>query len=447
MFQGLRARLLLSYLIVMAAILSAFGTGVYVFFSRNLYRQLDKKLITLAQSAATSFTDVQTQGGKYLNRVDKVPWRDIFNRDQQSLEWFDAKGTFLGSKGVLQIKAPPEIGGATLPQEKRHIPVRTYTISVFKDSTNPSEPTLEGFIRASQSVEEIDTVQNQLFWVLIFGSMITLVLIGLGGFWLTKKAIEPIEISFLKLKQFTGDASHELRGPLTAIKASVDVMRSHPERIHPKDGKKLSAIADATLQMSQMIEDLLFLARADSSTELTMPTRTKTKVAFDKIVQNSLVLLEPFAQNKQIQLEAELKENIAVLGDPAQLTRLVANLVENAIHYTPEGGKVSVVLYKQNRQAFLAVRDTGIGIAPENLTQVFDRFWRADKARTRREGGTGLGLAIVKAIAQSHGGKISVTSEVNVGSCFQVRLPLLVRSDPKLPLRVEGNKREFDKNN
>jgi signal transduction histidine kinase len=440
MFQGLRARLLLSYLMVMAAILSVFGTGVYVFFSRNLYRQLDKKLLTLAQSAAPSFSDVQTQGGAYLNRVDKVPWRDIFNRDRQSLEWFDAKGSLLGSKGVLKIKAPPQIGEATLPQESDSIPVRTYTISVFKDSTNPSEPTLEGFIRASQSAEEVHTAQNQLFWVLIFGGMMTLVLIGFGGFWLTQKAIEPIEASFLKLKRFTGDASHELRGPLTAIKASVDVMRSHPERIHPKDAKKLSAIADATLQMSQMIEDLLFLARADANSELTMPARAKTPVSFDRIVQNSLVFLEPFAQNKQIQLEAELKEKIDVLGDSAQLTRLVGNLLENAIHYTPEGGKVNVYLQKQNRQVILNVKDTGIGIAPDNLSQVFDRFWRADKARTRREGGTGLGLAIVQAIVISHGGKISVTSELNAGSCFQVRLPILVKSDTKLPLEAEKNK-------
>jgi two-component system, OmpR family, manganese sensing sensor histidine kinase len=433
MFQGLRARLLLSYLMVMAAILSVFGTGVYVFFSRNLYRQLDKKLLTLAQSAAPSFSDVQTQGGSYLNRVDKVPWRDIFNRDRQSLEWFDAKGTLLGSKGVLKINAAPQIGEATfgeatLLQEKHYVPVRTYTISVFKDSTNPSEPTLEGFIRASQSVGEINTAQNQLFWVLIFGSMMTLVLIGVGGFWLTQKAIEPIEASFLKLKQFTGDASHELRGPLTAIKASVDVMRSHPERIHPKDGKKLSAIADATLQMSQMIEDLLFLARADAGSEFKMPTRDKNIVTFDRIVQNSLVLLEPFAQNKQIKLEADLTENIYILGDQSQLTRLVGNLLENAIHYTPEGGKVNISLQKQSRQAILHVKDTGIGIAPEHQAKVFDRFWRADKARSRREGGTGLGLAIVKAIAQSHGGKISLTSEVNVGSCFQVRLPMSIVS-------------------
>ena len=114
------------------------------------------------------------------------------------------------------------------------------------------------------------------------------------------------------------------------------------------------------------------------------------------------------------------------MGDKAQLSRLFSNLLENALQYTPEGGKVSLTLSKHNRFALVKVRDTGIGISPEQIPKVFDRFWRADKARSRREGGTGLGLSIVQTIAQRHGGKITVTSEVNVGSCFEVRIPILV---------------------
>ena len=107
MFQGLRWRLLISYLTVIAAILSVFVAGVYIFFGRTLYRQLDKKLLTLAQSAASSFSAVEKQGKSYLNKVDKVPWRDIFNRDKQSLEWFDAEGNLLGSKGFFQLEILP----------------------------------------------------------------------------------------------------------------------------------------------------------------------------------------------------------------------------------------------------------------------------------------------------------------------------------------------------
>ena len=426
MFQGLRWRLLFSYLIVMATILGAFGTGVYVFFSRNLYRQLDKKLLTLAQSAAPSFAEVETNGSEYLDRVDKVPWRDIFNRDRQSLEWFDADGNSVGNKGFSQIDFRPRTGAVNLPRYLADVPIRAYTISVFKDSDVPNQPTLEGYIRASQSIEEIETVQQQLLLVLSFGGFATLILSGLGGMWLTQKAIEPIEESYFKLKQFTADASHELRGPLTAIKFSIDIMRNHPERIHPKDVKKLNAVANATSQMGQLIEDLLFLARTDK--EIIVPTRAKTKISLSMMLQNLFILLEPVAQNKKISLKSQLKENIFVFGEQSKLSRLFSNLIHNAIQYTPEGGTVSIELSKQNRSAIVSVKDTGIGIPEDQLPYVFDRFWRADKARSRREGGTGLGLAIAKAIATSHNGKISVSSKANSGSCFQVRIPLLNRS-------------------
>jgi len=243
----------------------------------------------------------------------------------------------------------------------------------------------------------------------------------LGGLWLTQKAVEPIEQSFQQLKQFTADASHELRSPLMAITASVDVMRNHPERIHPKDAKKLAAIASATDQMSHLSEDLLFLARNDS--KVSTPSRDKSIISLNQILQNLLELLEPFAQDKEVTLQSQWLATVSVVGDESQLIRLFCNLLENAIQYTPTQGKVDLILAKTNRFAIVSVKDTGIGIEREQLPFVFDRFWRADKARSRREGGTGLGLAIAAAIAQRHGGKITVTSEIGVGSCFQVRLP------------------------
>lgn len=426
MYQGLRSRLLIYYLIVMAAILSVFGTGVYVVFRRNLYKQLDKKLLTLAQSATPSFTAVRDRGNKYLSQVEEVPWRDIFNRDSQSLEWFDKDGNLLGRKGQIQLGVPPQVGTTFIQKPETEKVFRTHTLSMFiRRNGEAGPPTLVGFIRATQSSEEIEAAEEQLFWILVTGGMLTLILIGLGGFWLTQKAIEPIEASFLQLKQFTADASHELRSPLTAIKASIDIMRIHPERIHPKDVKKLEAISGATLQMNQTLEDLLFLARADANPNQAMRDRKLTPLSLNQILQNCFVLLEPLASEKQIVFQSKFRDEISVLGDAAQLSRLFSNLLENALQYTPDEGRVSLDLYKQNRMAIISVRDTGIGLAPDQVSKVFDRFWRANKARSRRKGGTGLGLAISAAIAKRHGGKISVTSELNIGTCFLVRIPIL----------------------
>ena len=426
MHQSLRSRLLLYYLIVMAAILGIFGSGVYALFSRNLNQQLDKKLITLAQFASLSLTAVNEYGQKHLDSPSSIAaWRDIFNRDQQSIEWFDAEGKLIGRKGLIKLgDVPPSTGTRNMPQEQTEEIARTHTISGILSQPNQSGKTV-GYVRASQSLEDIEAAQEDLLRILFIGSLLTLILIGFGGFWLTKKAIEPIEASFLQLKQFTADASHELRSPLTAIKASVDIMRTHPERVHPKDVRKLEAIAGATLQMNEMLGDLLFLARADADSDLPVAQRKLTPVKLNQILQNCFVLLEPLAKEKKIVFQSKFRDELSVLGDVPQLSRLFSNLLENALQYTPNEGRVSLDLYRQNRFAVISVRDTGIGIAADQVNKVFDRFWRADKARSRREGGTGLGLAISAAIVKRHGGRISVTSELNIGTCFLVRIPLL----------------------
>ena len=428
MYYGLRSRLLLYYLIVMAAILGIFGSGVYVLFSRNLDRQLEKRLITLSQFAAQSLPAVKENGQQHLDSPKSIAaWRDIFNRDRQSLEWFDEEGNLIGRKGLIQLgDVPPEVGTRNIRQANHNTIARTHTLSAILSQPNQPGTTI-GFVRASQSLEEREAAQEELLHILLIGGMLTLILIGLGGFWLTHKAIQPIEASFLQLKQFTADASHELRSPLTAIKASVDLMRNHPERVHPKDVKKLEAIAGATLQMNEMLGDLLFLARADADSDIPVNERKMTPVLLNQILQNCFVLLEPLANEKQIVFQHKFRDELKVLGDVPQLSRLFSNLLENALQYTPEEGRVSLDLYRQSRYAVISVRDTGIGIAPDQIDKVFDRFWRANKARSRREGGTGLGLAISQAIVKRHGGKISLTSELNIGTCFLVRIPLFDR--------------------
>ncbi|MGP1384663.1 MAG: sensor histidine kinase [Thainema sp.] len=465
MFRNLRWRLLVYQLLVMASILGVFGVGVYMFVSRNLYQQLDKKLLTLAQSATPSFSAVKSDGDAYLEQVDEVPWRDIFNRDRQSLEWFDAEGNQLARRGTLEIHSRPSLGPATIrqpilvavdedvdganldvvneppnegasdvtaqsPDEADSLSsndfesIRSVTISVFKDQSDNEEPNLVGYIRASQSTEDIATAQSQMLLGLGAGGAIALGFVGLGGLWLTRKSVQPIEQSFRQLRQFTADASHELRSPLTAIQTSIDVILNHPERIHPKDAKKLAAISSATTQMSRLAQDLLLLARMDAPLESS--PHEQAMVNLEHLLQEVIELLGPSAEMKDIGLKFSCNTTLPVIGDRMQLSRLFSNLVHNAIQYTPDGGTVHIKATRQGRIALVQVQDTGIGIAEDQLPHIFDRFWRADKARSRQEGGTGLGLAIVKAITQRHNGRISVTSTVGQGTCFSVRLPLAV---------------------
>jgi len=409
----------------MAAIMAVFSVQVYVFVSRRLYAQIDAELQTLAQSAALSLSDIKQEGKPYLDKVDKVPWRDIFNRDRHSLEWFTADGRLLARKGVIALHLPPKLREQNIvvraiPDEKT-FQVRAFTISVHRDADTLQQPILEGYIRASQSITSVEQAQLRLLWGLGVGGTIALGLVGIGGLWLTEYSLKPVEQSFLRLKQFTADASHELRTPLTVIKTSVDVMMNHPERIHPKDAKKLAAISSATAQMNRLVEDLLFLARTDTS----VPTarREWTRVALDEVLKDLVDFLEPSAQAKGITLTTQGIVPMTLVGDAMQLARLFSNLLRNAVLYTPADGTVTLSVSRVNQVTIISVEDTGIGISKEQVPYIFNRFYRVNKARARKQGGLGLGLAIAQSIAQLHKGKITIQSQVDVGSCFKVHLP------------------------
>ncbi len=416
MFAFLRLRLLLSYLVVMATILATSGTAMYVFLTRSLERQLNSQLLTLAQAAVPSLETVENEGLQNLNQ--ELPWRELFQRNQ-SLEWFKVDGKLLAREGTIFSTLPLKKGSQVIQNQGQ---VRTLTISVYADRPDQKTLQLQGYIRASESTAQMEAVLRKLGWGLSLGGTMALVLSGIGGMWLTQQALEPIEQSFQRLKQFTADASHELRNPLTAISIATEVMQSHPERIHPMDAKKLVAIASATDQLTHLAEDLLFLARTDAAVA---PLDLEwTAVPLAEILQKLGQLLEYQAEAKGITITSRLLDGISVNGEATLLTRLFANLFENALKYTRKGGNIVVSMTKDKQFIVVRVEDTGMGIAPEHLPFIFQRFWRADKARSQRVEGSGLGLAIAQTIAQHHRGKVTVTSQVGVGSCFQVYLPL-----------------------
>ena len=421
MFHGLRIRLLLSYLIVMEIILICFSGGIYFLFSRSLSRQLDNKLITLAEVITPTYSLVKQQGNQYFSQLSN---KNLFDSQTQAIELFDSNKRRLASYGELSVPSEPQPGLLTVysPEQSLADPIRTVTLSVSIERSGFNQSSLQGYIRISQSLTELEAEKKRLFLHLSSAIMATLGLVTLGGFWLTEKAVKPVEQSVQQQKQFTADASHELRNPLTAIKASIDLMRRHPERFQSKDVRKVNAIATATEQMIHLVEDLLFLARTDASQEKS--NTELTQVFLNELLQELVDLLEPLAQEKKITLEYQDDEPAWVMGNRGQLNRLFSNLIHNALNYTPANGLVSIRLFCTHRVAKVFVEDTGIGIASDDIPHLFDRFWRADKVRHRSEG-TGLGLSIAQAIASAHRGKITVDSQVGVGTCFEVSLPTI----------------------
>lgn len=426
-FRALHWRLWLSYLSVIVTILGISTAAVYEFFACSLYQQLDRDLVRLASAAAHSLPAIKADrraiDTQFNPIVDNdgdldIPWQDLRESDQ-SIEWFNADRQLLGKAG----KFVPEVALAANFQSFQQGKIYSLTIPLYPPRLGASKPKIQGYVRVSESTQEVEEELARLLWGFQWGGLIAVVLSGVGGWWLTKQSLQPIEQNFQQLKQFTADASHELRSPLTAIKTSVEVMQSHPERIHAADVKKLEAIASASNQMTDLVEDLLLLARAEAA-----PVSQSTDwipIPIEEVLEDLVEFLQPSAKAKEINLTSELLEGMLVEGDAAQLKRLFSNLLENALQYTPAGGAVTVSMKRSDRSVIVSVEDTGIGIAPEDLNLVFDRFWRADKARSRRQGGSGLGLAIARSIVQRHRGDITLTSQLGVGTCFLARLPVL----------------------
>lgn len=438
-FSALRWRLLLSYLGVMVAIFGTATLAVYELFAHSLYQQFDSQLITLAQAASHSLGaisdkynefssseyDFGRQPSEILPRLDgdgdlDIPWENL-QQPSQGVEWFDDLGTLLVKEGTLFPTWDLVQTSARSGKTEQHFIIRSLTLPVF--DSEKSDRKLVGYVRVSQSTETLDAQLSRLYLGLAGGGAIALILTGIGGMWLTGQALKPIEKSFGQLKQFTADASHELRSPLTAIKTSISVMEDHPERIHPSDVKKVAAIASATNQMTSLVEDLLMLARMEGAGSAHRHQRERLDLR--EILCNVLDCAAPQAEEKQIRTRSDLVSDAFVMGDAQQLTRLFDNLLSNALQYTDPGGTVTLAMHITAGAVVVRVEDTGQGIAPSDLPHLFDRFWRADKARSRRQGGLGLGLAIAQSIAQSHNGKITVTSCLGVGSCFRVRLPVV----------------------
>ena len=341
----------------------------------------------------------------------------------QGVEWFDEKQKLIIKEGNLDVNwlLSDNLKGSGKIIERNKI--RSLVLPVFYTPPRSETEKISGYIRVSHVTEVLDVQLARLRWGLIMGGVVAVSLTTWGATCLTNKSLEPIGESFERLKQFTADASHELRSPLTVIKSSISVLQSHPERIDPADKNKVDAIADASYRMTHLVEDLLLLARLDGSVALM--SLEKIPLPLDEILEDTIEFARTEAEQKEIELNFNLDSDIWVVGDGQQLQRVFSNLIDNAVQYTPKGGKVTVSLFADNETAIITVEDTGIGIAPEELTQIFERLWRSERAKIERREGTGLGMAIAQTLVQVHGGKIDVTSKVGVGSCFWVKLPIL----------------------
>lgn len=251
----------------------------------------------------------------------------------------------------------------------------------------------------------------------VIAGLICILLSFCGSFFMANRAMGPIKKAWQQQQDFLSDASHELRTPLTVIQTTLDVVLGNQAETVASQNKWLQNIREESIQMSSLVDSLLFLARADSNQQLL----DKQPFSLDHALRQAVAPFEALAAVKNITLELCINNEITFYGDEARLKQVVGILLDNAIRHTPESGHIAIRLIRSENKTMLTITDSGEGIETVYLTKIFDRFYQVDKSRSK--GGSGLGLSIAKWIIESHDGTISVTSIPGITTTFTVQLP------------------------
>jgi signal transduction histidine kinase len=268
-------------------------------------------------------------------------------------------------------------------------------------------------IQVERSVEPEHEALDKLLAGLLIGGAGGIVLAAIGGWFMAGKSLRPVRTAFARQHAFVSDASHELRTPLTVIRANAEfIQQEQPDNAEARD------IVSETDRLSALVESLLAVARGQRHT----PDQLET-VDLGALIETAAASFQPLAADRGIELSTAAADDVAVRGDREQLRQVIVILLDNALRYTGDGGRVHVQARREAGNGIVTVHDTGIGIGEEELERVFERFYRADEARNRQSGGAGLGLAIARELVMRHGGRISVESTEGAGSTFTIQLP------------------------
>ena len=481
-FRSLRFKLTLWYVFILGILLISFSSFLYFTLSKSLYRDADVKLRSLAELIASeSASPLSKFGfgnidqalaasmnlkpiGKFIQVLDesgKIGRKSDNLRDVQLPISLNALKN--ASKGLITFETDRSFGNA---------PLRIITFPVIENN----HPTR--IVQVASSLEDVEDALNTLFIILMIAVPFALMVASLGGQFLANKALKPVDNitqtarmitsqnlnqrikplkvkdeisrlietfnemisrldqSFGQIKQFSADASHELKTPLTILKGEVEVTL-RKRRTSEEYEQTLNSNLEEINRMSQIVDDLLFLSRADIG-EIRL---NKEEINLTEILNELVIHMNILARAKNIRIKtSNHRGDIHLFADALRIRELFLNLIENGIKYTEDGGSIHITLTKENlahdksspnrmegeQTEFvkIIVSDTGIGIAEEDQKRIFDRFFRVDKARSRDQGGSGLGLSICKWIVEAHRGEITVASEIEKGSSFIVKLPL-----------------------
>jgi heavy metal sensor kinase len=461
MIKTVRVRITFWYVTVFGLLLAAFSAFVYGVLAQNLYARLDQSVTETADVVVGEFKSEIDENGGAIDISAKQALAELQIRGVY-LAILDDQGNLLASnRDGSQLPAASYSSfqnGGTEP--------RLLTINGVDDSgvrfaiLSASSGGRAYLIAAGQSQRHVNDQLRSIRRTFYLGFPASLLIAAIGGFLLARKSLAPVvamanqvdlisahnlherltvgkqndelqhlarvfnelltrlDGSFEEMRGFVADASHELRTPLAIIRGEADVALSD-DREPAEYRDALVIIQDEAKRVSRIVDDMMALARADAGQRQLRVEEFYLNDLVEECCKAATVL----TVSRGVSLTTVPTPDISFRGDQDLLRRMLLNLLDNAIKYTPNGGSVSVGVECEQDRVKIIVADTGIGIAASHAERVFDRFYRVDKSRSRADGGTGLGLAIAKWVAEAHNGSIELSSQPGQGSTFTVSFP------------------------
>ncbi|MGB8590350.1 MAG: heavy metal sensor histidine kinase [Candidatus Acidiferrales bacterium] len=468
---SVRTRLTLFYSAVLSVMLAGFGLLFYhalgLFMERSITKELEDQVAFLQSHTRVENGKVQVEFNPdnreeaYLVHV-ATRFYEVFELPSGRLVIQSEELEFLGVRpmpdAVRALAAKPGLSDLQFPTERLR----------FDSSIVPAaDGSASLLVRVGIPLDPADAARREFLHALLLLMPIGIALAGLAGWQMARRALRPmmnlaiaarkidvqqlherlpvrgigdevddvakafnetlgrLENSVEQMKQFTASISHELRTPLTALRGEAEVALLEARSVEEYK-RVLASQLEEFDKLTHMINQLLVLARAEAG-EIRWADQA---VDLSAQILSLTEQMEPVAAAKKIGLKSHVQAGVFVYGDANWIERAILNLLDNAIKFTGDGGKVDVTLSTQNGQAVLRVEDTGVGIPATALPRVFDRFFRAEPSRSKSVEGVGLGLALAKWIVEKHRGHIEARSEIGKGSSFTIRIPLANRQSP-----------------
>ena len=424
MFKKLKNKLLIVNIIMIAALILGSFSVIYITTAHNVQRDITIRLDrTLDKAAPKAVPDLKA------DRQPRVMKNSPSESTHQRPDNFEPNISFTVTAdkdgNITDIDLSFSLSDNFYEEQISSIISGESDTGTIKDSDRYWKykriELPEKYIVAFTDTSVEHNILFHLILILFFVGLTALTIVFLISLYNANRSIKPIEESYNKQKQFVADASHELRTPLTTINTNIDVLLSHGDSTIDDEKKWLFYIKSEAERMTKLTNDLLYLARLDYDDN----NIVFDKISFSDVIENVILTMEAVVFEKNIKLYYDITPDIYVYSSPEQLKQLVMILLDNAIKYTPQDGDIIIKLVHEAKAPYtvLTVRNTGQGIEEKDIKQIFERFYRSDKSRSRNSGGYGLGLAIAKAIAEASKGTISAESKKDEYTLFTVKFP------------------------